>query len=446
MEFSPLIRPHVYAFPTLDTAIWFQQLRWVAVAGQLATMAVVGWGMNIQLPNVELLVLIGVTASSNAVYAIWLRGLRYGGLQRTDRLPTDQVVPTLMLVDSIVLTGMLYMTAGIANPFVLFYFVNIAVAAAIVTPAWACAIWLTTVAGATLLLFRSQPIAELTPVSWLAATPGDTKIWTIPKIGFLVSFATCSGVITYFITLLTGELRQREQALKDAEDARVRNRQLEALATLAAGAAHELASPLTTIAVVAKELSRAIEKQNVSETVTQDVALIRSELDRCRQILDRMTSTAGDAAGERLRTISIEDFFAETLLGLKEPERIALEITEDAAHTVNLLPVQAAAQAIRNLLQNALDASPPTAPVRMQAQRYSKGWLLRVVDRGTGMDAEILQRIGEPFFTTKEPGRGMGLGLHLTQNVIRRLGGSLEFESEPGRGTIARVLLPTSRS
>ena len=305
-----------------------------------------------------------------------------------------------MLIDIVVLTGMLYLSAGMANPFAMFYFVNIAVAGAIIAPAWAWGIWLSTIICVMFLLLRSQPIAALSGHSLLAMSPGGTPAWTIPKIGFFASFATCSGVITYFITILTGELKQREQALKDAEDARIRNRQLEALTTLAAGAAHELASPLSTIAVVAKELSRALEKQpNVPEVVSQDVALIRSELDRCRQILDRMTSTAGDAAGEKLQTISIEAFLNETLLGLREPERVALEIAESERERSNLMPVQAAAQAIRNLLQNAIDASPPGAIVKLMALPCEQGWMISVVDRGVGMSPEILQRIGEPFFT-----------------------------------------------
>ncbi len=446
MRLPPIIRPHVHSYPTLETAIWFQQLRWVAVAGQLLTMVVVVWGLKIALPVWGLLSLIGVTALSNTGYTLWLRWLAQRGLDRADRLPTDQVVSALMLVDILVLTGMLYLSAGMANPFALFYFVNIAVAGAIIAPTWAWGVWLTTVACVMLLLVRSQPIVQLDSASLLAASPEGVGSWTIPKIGFFVSFATCSGVITYFITILTGELKQREQALKDAEDARIRNRQLEALTTLAAGAAHELASPLSTIAVVAKELSRALEKQKLPEVVSRDVALIRSELDRCRQILDRMTSTAGEAAGEKLQTIAIEEFLAETLLGLREPERVITEVTPEARELSNLLPVQAAAQAIRNLLQNALDASPTGSRVRLLAEPNDKGWKISVVDQGTGMTGEILERIGEPFFTTKEPGRGMGLGLHLTQNVIRRLDGNLTFDSRPGQGTTATVILPTLRS
>ena len=440
MRLQPFIRPHVHSYPTLETAVWFQQLRWVAVAGQLLTLLVVEWVWRIALPVSGLLALIGVTALTNAAYAVWLQRLAGSGLGRGERLPTDQLIPTLMLLDIVILTGMLYLTAGLANPFALFYFVNIAVAAAIIAPPWAWTVWLATVAGVTLLLMRSQPIAELNSTSTLAAVGEAT--WTIPKLGFLVSFATCSGVITYFITMLTGELKHRELALKEAEAARIRNRQLEALTTLAAGAAHELASPLSTIAVVAKELSRALEKQNVPEGVSRDVALVRSELDRCRQILDRMTSTAGDAAGEKLQTLSLESFLAETVVGLRDPARVRIEVPDEFRQHSNLLPVQAVAQAVRNVVQNALDASPPDKPVQLVAQPDEQGWTIRVIDQGTGMSSDILQRIGEPFFTTKEPGRGMGLGLHLSQNVIRRLDGSLTFESRPGHGTTATVRLP----
>ncbi|MEZ6136595.1 MAG: HAMP domain-containing sensor histidine kinase [Pirellulaceae bacterium] len=446
MALPPLMRPHVYAHPTLDTAIWYLHLRWVAVVGQLLTMAVVHWGLRIHLPLAKLLVLIAITALSNAAYSYWLSWLHKRGLQRADRLPTDQVVSALMVIDILDLTGLLYLSAGMANPFALFYFVNIAVAGAIITPAWAWAIWGVTVAGVTLLLFRSLPIAELNAVSQLDASSAIASIWTIPKVGFLVSFATCSGIITYFITVLTGELRQREQALNEAEEARLRNRQLEALATLAAGAGHELASPLSTIAVVAKELSRSLDKQGAADGLISDVALIRSELDRCRQILDRMTSAAGEAAGERLTSITIRDFVNETLLGLREPERIQVEIADNVADVKSLLPVQAAAQAIRNLVQNALDASPPEANVLVACEVCEEGWRMQVRDEGTGMSADVLERIGEPFFTTKEPGRGMGLGLYLTQNVLRGLDARLHFTSQLGEGTTAIVTLPTTRT
>lgn len=440
MALSLLLHPHVHSHPTLETAVWFLHLRWVAVAGQLLTMAVVEWILNIKLPQNGMLALMGVTAATNLGYSLWLQHLRRTGLQLADRLPTYQVVSSLMLIDLAVLTGMLYLTGGLTNPFALFYFVNIAVAGAMLTPAWAWSVWFVAVLSVTSLLLRSQPLAELSNSNLQA-----TGEWNLPKLGYLVSFATCGGVITYFVTVLTGELKQRELALKEVEDARMRNRQLEALATLAAGAAHELASPLSTIAVVAKELSRSLEKNNAGETDKKDVSLIRSELDRCRQILDRMTSAAGEAAGERLEAITVDRFLDETLLGLREPHRVKVTVAEAAKLKKNLLPLQATAQAIRNLVQNALDASQPSEEIIVRADLVESNWRILVIDRGEGMTPEVLDRVGEPFFTTKEPGRGMGLGLYLTKNVLRRLNGELKFVSRPGQGTTAEILLPTSR-
>jgi len=443
MYLPPLIRPHAYASPTLDTAIWFLHLRWLAVVGQLVTLLVVHFGLSIQLPIGKISFLIGITVVTNFAYWYWLARLHRRGLQLADRLPTDQVITALMLIDIIDLTGLLYLTAGLSNPFGLFYFVNVAMAAAIITPQWAWTLWACTVACVSLLIsVETRPIDILNPL--LNAGSSDMQ-WTVPKLGYLVSFIACSGVITHFITVLTGELRQREHLIKEAEEAKSRNRQLESLATLAGGAAHELASPLSTIAVVAKELGRSLEKQTVPKAVMNDVALIRSELDRCRQILDRMTTATGEAAGERLRDIDVEEFLRETLLGVREVHRVHIECDSATHGATTLLPVQAVAQAVRNLVQNALDASPERSEIRVLACLKEKGWFIEIVDQGHGMPEEVLKRLGEPFFTTKEPGKGMGLGVYLATNVMRRLGGHLEFVSQPGQGTVAQVWIPLHR-
>jgi two-component system, sensor histidine kinase RegB len=440
MKLPPLISPHVYADPTLDTAIWFLHLRWSATFGQLITLLVVRFILGIDLPIGEICALIAITAITNLAYWFWLSRLHRSGLQLADRLPSDLVISTLMLVDVLDLTGLLFLTGGIANPFWLFYFVNIAMAAAIVTPAWAWTVWGCTIVCVALLLKSNTRPVGLLKVIHEELTQTDR--WTAPQVGYLVSFATCSAIITYFTTILTGQLRQREQAIKEAEEARSRNRHLESLATLAAGAAHELASPLSTIAVVSKELGRTLEKSNAPPPVMSDIGLIRSELNRCREILDRMTTATGDAAGEQLRHVSIEQFIAETLLGVRDGERVHVVVAACQDNPTNLLPVQAVAQAVRNLVQNALDASMPAGKVTVQAAIENNGWTIEVVDQGTGMPAEVLDRLGQPFFTTKEPGKGMGLGVYLAMNVLRRLGGSVEFVSQTNVGTKARVRLP----
>ncbi len=441
MEPANLNRPEVHSHPTMESVVWLLHLRWVAVAGQLCVIVVVHWLLRIQLPIWSLLSLVGFTAATNAAYSFWLDVVRRRKMNRDNHLPTYHLVACLMLVDLLTLTGMLWFSGSLQNPFALFYFVNIAVAGVILTPVWAWSLWAGAVACVVLLLMVGEPLASLQNSTWLNAH----SRWSIVWIGLLIAFATCGGVITYFITMLTGELKQRELELQLAEDERLRARQLEGLATLAAGAGHELATPLSTIAVVVKEMSRTIEKHSLPPSVSQDIALIRSELDHCRQILDRLASAAGDAAGERLTQTTVDEFFEEILLGVREPGRVRVSVADNVKSITSDLPVQAAAQAVRNLVQNAIDASQPGADVELKADLAGDKWRLLVVDRGDGMTNEVLQRIGQPFFTTKEPGRGMGLGLYLTQNVLHRLGGKLVFSSRPGHGTTAEVTLPCKR-
>lgn len=426
----------------MESVVWLLHLRWVAVAGQLCVILGVEWLLNIPLPLWSLLGLVAFTAATNVVYSLWLRMIRRREPAGHANGPTYHLVAFLMLVDLLTLTCMLGLSGSLQNPFALFYFVNIAVAGVILPPVWSWALWLSAVICVVALLLVGQPLPALQQqANWL----NGSSRWSIGHIGLLISFATCGGVITYFITMLTGELKQRELELHAAEDERLRVRQLEGLATLAAGAGHELATPLSTIAVVTKELSRTVEKHALPASVAQDVALIRSELNRCREILDRMASAAGDAAGERLSQTTVEQFFHEVLLGLREPQRVHVRIAENVKHVTSLLPIQAAAQAVRNLVQNAIDASQPGADIQLNAEAADGKWRILVIDRGDGMTSDVLQRVGEPFFTTKEPGRGMGLGLYLTQNVLGRLGGKLVFSSRPGHGTTAEVTLPCTR-
>lgn len=425
----------------MESVVWLLHLRWVAVAGQLCVILGVEWLLGIALPIWSLLALVAFTAATNIVYSLWLRMLRRREPNGHLGGPTYHLVALLMLVDLLTLTGMLWLSGSLHNPFALFYFVNIAVAGVILTPVWSWAVWVCAVICVVALLAVGQPLPDLQHQDWLS---GTTR-WSTGHIGLLISFATCGGVITYFITILTGELKQRELELHAAEDERLRVRQLEGLATLAAGAGHELATPLSTIAVVTKELSRSVEKHALPPSVAQDVALIRSELNRCREILDRMASAAGDAAGERLSQTTVEQFFHEVLLGLREPQRVQVHVADNVKSVTSLLPIQAAAQAVRNLVQNAIDASQPGADIQLNAEAADGKWRILVIDRGDGMTTDVLQRVGEPFFTTKEPGRGMGLGLYLTQNVLSRLGGKLVFTSRPGHGTTAEVTLPCTR-
>lgn len=439
----------------VDSSVWLWHLRWVAVAGQLLTISVASYYFNSAVPTSPLLVLVGVTAATNVVFGLWLREetrRREEAVQQTKekpaaRLPNQpavreaRVMGVLMGLDLITLTGMLHFSGGIDNPFSSFFFVNLAVAGITLRPRWAWILTFISIIGFIFLLFMHVPLLDV-----LHSHESDPQART-RHAGGLVAFIASATVITFFVTGIATELARQQNQLREAEKQQARGRQLDALSTLAAGAAHELATPMSTVVLIAKELQRHLEDVPVPDSVRNDLQLIDSELRHCRSILSRMRSAAGDHAGEQWEKSSVGELIDIVLEGIREPHRVEIEELEPLVEEAELwLPREAVAQAIRNLIHNGLDASPSQSFVDVGININDTTVTFSIHDQGEGMDPETLQRIGQPFFTTKEPGRGMGLGLFLTRNVIQRLGGTLQFESELGRGTTAKIQLPRTVS
>ncbi|HEX4147603.1 MAG TPA: HAMP domain-containing sensor histidine kinase, partial [Pirellulales bacterium] len=260
--------------------------------------------------------------------------------------------------------------------------------------------------------------------------------------GSLVAFGCGATFIVYFVTRVTTELARREAELNAARQRQAQHDKLDALATLAAGAAHELASPLTTIAVLARDLGLSTSGHPLTDDDASDVRLIRQEVDRCRRILDSMASSAGACIGEELVRISAVELLTAMKRELAAAQRVDIADAPPLDQAGFRMPKAAVCQALRAIVQNALDASPPAGRVAI-AGSAADGLLTVVVsDRGTGMPEDVLRRACDPFFTTKEPGYGMGLGLFFARRIIEQLGGSLTIESNVGVGTTATVRLP----
>ncbi|MDQ3299735.1 MAG: ATP-binding protein, partial [Myxococcota bacterium] len=168
----------------------------------------------------------------------------------------------------------------------------------------------------------------------------------------------------------------------------------------------------------------------------------------------QMAQGAG-TVGESVATCTVGELLEEAMVGTRTAPTVHRDLPTDIAKTTLRLPPRAVSQALRSLVTNAQDASPPNASVVVAVREETgpDGAILAISirDRGAGMPSDVLARIGEPFFTTKAPGRGMGLGLFLARAVIEGVGGSLQIDSRvadhpAGRGTEVRVLLPTDVS
>ena len=436
---SPYSLPFIA--PThIGTSDGLLRLRWFAVFGQLATIGVAIFIANIDIRWVPQLGLIAVTAISNAAYDVWLRRAKHwvdpADANRAGSAASDKIATCLMMIDMVTLTAMLYLSGGIDNPFSVFYFVNLAVGGVILHPKWAWVLTSLAIAGCGLLINSTLSIEGL-------GRPEVLRASMVYSIALFVAYATCGSVVTHFVTRTAAELTRSERMLSETQARHGHALRLEALTTLAAGAAHELATPLSTIDVIARELDRHLQGFETPDSVREDLRLIDHQLEMCKQILRRMRGAAGDSMINQWNHTTVGELIDCALEGVRDPDRVDVIDGPEAVELQSLwLPQEAVAQAIRNLIHNGLDAGDSTSRVMIDSRVSGSSLEVRIRDGGRGMSHEELGRAGEPFFTTKEPGRGMGLGLFLTRSVVSRLGGSLEFQSTPGVGTEAIVLLP----
>jgi two-component system sensor histidine kinase RegB len=409
---------------------WLVQLHWWAILGQIVIVAGAQLWTDIELPIPLLFALMVVEAAGNVALLVWSRHARV----------TDATLAAVMLLDAVVLTVVLDLTGGASNPFSTLYLVNVALAAVLLPPGWAWALMGVSLLSFASLFFHEQATA---PAHHIRTHMAEAELMAAHLRGMWLAFGLAAVFVVFFVRRVTRALAARERELQLARAQAERREKLASLATLAAGAAHELSTPLSTIAVVAKELQRTVGDAAAPE-VRRDLKLVREQVGRCREILDRMAAHAGENAGEPFTPLTVHSWISLALEGLDGRDRVRIDAAVGSEDATLVGPLRSLSDALRGLLKNAIQATPGMQPVVLRAEAREGRIRLTVVDCGPGMPPEVLARAGEPFFTTKGPGDGMGLGLFLTRALAEQLGGTFHIASIAGKGTEARLDLPAA--
>ncbi|MFM2152966.1 MAG: hypothetical protein RL199_1401 [Pseudomonadota bacterium] len=403
------------------TLPWLVRLRWVAVTSQVATVGLVGAGLGVRLPYLPVLATIGLTAATNLFIA-----RRTAGDSR-------RLVAGLLLLDTVLLTLLLGLTGGPANPFGLLYLVHVALAAVALGTRWGAVVTALSATGYAVLVRWHLPL--------LPDPARGLDVGALRASAPWLALVTVAVAIAYFVSHVSAALQRSERDLSAAQAKAARSEKLASLTTLAAGAAHELGTPLGTIAVVARELERTAHGRGLDAAVVEDLRLIREQVERCRLILVQMSARAGEASGEAPARLETASVFRDVKVVLGADRASRLVIGSRACAAVHA-PRGALVHVLSSLVRNAFDASPSRAAVSLEVSSGEAGVEFVVRDRGHGMPPDVLARAGEPFFTTKLEGQGTGLGLFLARTFAERLGGRLDVESVEGEGTTLRLRLP----
>ncbi len=403
------------------------RLRWLAVFGQLAAILVVHFGLEFDVPIWPCLAVIAVAALVNVA----LRGVH----RQTQWLEPDRAA-WLFGFDIAQLAALLYLTGGLENPFSFLLLGPVLISATALPPRMTMLIGIFAMVCATVLVF------------FHAQLPWDSEdqleLPEIYMVGIWFSILLAIGYIGVYTWQIAEEARQLSDALGATELALAREQHLSQLDGLAAAAAHELGTPLSTITVVVRELERALEPNS---PYAEDVKLLREQAQRCREILAKITELP---TGEPFDRVPLSALIEEAVAPYRHFD-VLIEVTLPADRTAE--PLGARNPAIRyglgNLVENAVDFA--NKRVDILAQWTAEEVSITISDDGPGFAPEVLDRIGAPYVTHRRPGQrgpdneeevfGLGLGFFIAKTLLERSGAklSLKNQASPRHGALVTI-------
>jgi two-component system, sensor histidine kinase RegB len=415
------------------------RLRWVAVAGQAVTVAVVFWALEYEFPVTECLAIIVLSALSNLALQT--------GFPESKRL--DRSFATMMLgYDILQLSALLYLTGGLLNPFAPLLAVPVVVSASSLPLSITALIAGFAVVSASLLTRYHFPLP------WRA---GETLNFPFAYLAGVWLAIVCQILfMAVYAWRIARETREMSQALTATELVLAREQRLAALDGLAAAAAHELGTPLATITVVAKELEREISPDS---PVYDDVLLLGSQARRCREILTTLTRHSGETdamfSNTRLRHLIEEVVDPHRLTGVEIAVTLACaqRINDKAsasdksgsgggkstAERDPLLPRNPGIlYGLGNIVENAVDFA--KEKVEIVAEWDQDQIMITITDDGPGFPPGVLGRLGEPYVTTRpasmqdDEQHGMGLGFFIAKTLLERTGATIKLSNSAATG------------
>src|SRR6202521_5756586 len=409
----------------LDTIL---RLRWLAALGQLAAIFIVIQGLEFDVPVIPCVTIVGLSALLNLVLQ-----MAFNPMQRLE----PAYAAALLALNIVELAGLLYFTGGLQNPFSFLFLAPVLISAT------ALPIRLTIALGALAIACASALVFFHEPLPW----DGDEPL-VLPPIylfGVWLSIVVAIGVTSLYAFQVTEESRKLSDALAATELVLTREQHLTQLDGLAAAAAHELGTPLSTIFLIARELEKTVQ----DGPLASDLKTLREQAQRCRDILAKITQLS--ASGAPFDRMPLSTLIEETVaphrdFGVAIKVRIAVTGAREPVGARN----PAILYGVGNILENAVDFARQT--VEVNAWWNNEIVELVISDDGPGFAPDMLKRIGEPYLSRRpsdDEGErsGLGLGVFIPRTLLERTGAKVSFTNRtfPDHGAVVQIAWPRSR-
>lgn len=390
-------------------------MRNIAIIGQAVAITVVTRMLDIPLKEGSLWLLIGLLAFVNVI--TWRR------IKNAPHIKEFEFFCQL-LFDITILFGLLYFTGGATNPFASLFILQVIIAAITLSPFYSWVISSLAVACYTILMIWNVEVPY-----FMHHHMGD--FFNLHVQGMWINFILLAGIISWFVVRMNVTIKRQDLILFEAE-------KMAAIGTLAANSAHELGTPLATLTLLAENYS----EEATDEERKRKAIMFQEQLERCKQILSRITAAGGVIRAESGKAMQLDFFLQEIISAWKKENqkvKLSIELT-DNKFIPQIVAEAGLSHAIINILDNAADAS---NDVGFKAMWTAKNLIITISDKGQGIAPEVKENFGEPGISSKAD--GLGMGLFLSRSVITRLGGTLDIESKSGFGTTAKIHLPIAR-
>jgi two-component system, sensor histidine kinase RegB len=398
------------------------QLRWTAVIGQIATIAIVDQWLGIALPILPMAGVIAALVALNLLSLVWVR-------YRAE-INNRELLLALML-DVAALTGQLYLSGGATNPFTSLYLLQVTLGAVLLD---ARSTW-------SLVAFAFLSFAGLTVAYRPLGAPhhGFSDPFSLHVAGMFIGFMLDAILLVVFVTRIHRNLRERDANLAALRQHAAEQDHIVRMGLLASGAAHELGTPLASLSVIVSDWRRMPALTSDSE-LSDDLAEMETSLQRCKSIVTGILVSAGEARGEESSPTTVTAFLAALVEEWRTTRPSAtLYFRNDFGADLPVVSEVALKQAIFNVLDNSAEVSRDW--IELAAERAGEKLVLSVTDRGPGFAPEMLAQLGKPYQSSK--GRpGSGLGLFLVVNVVRKLGGIVTARNNAEGGATISLELP----
>jgi two-component system, sensor histidine kinase RegB len=395
-------------------------LRWLAVGGQLATILLVRFGFGVPLPLAPMILALAVLVVLNL-------GIAQVGSRRAI---SDRALFVTFLADVACLTVQLYLSGGVANPFVTLYLLQVVIAA-VLLPAWSS--W--ALVGLTAALFAWlawSPFRLPAGVGAELSPPFTTAAW--------FSFTLAAILLVLFVTRIVRNLAHRDARLAALRQRAAEEEHVVRMGLLASGAAHELGTPLSSLAVMLGDWRREAVVRR-SPSLLADVEEMAGQVARCKEILGQVLLAAGEVRGDRPVRTTLRAFLRDLVEAWRSAHDTMLVFEDRIDGDPPIVADRPLAQTIDNLLDNAREAG--ARQIQLTAVLHDAIVILTVRDDGSGFPAELLEAFGQPYRSTKGA-EGAGVGLFLAANVLRTLGGWISARNLDGGGAEVTIAWPLS--